>query len=234
MVPIRRSLGRESEFSLEVARRRSRAELFEIDAVVEDVRFLGGYCLGHVKLARGPRHGQQTPMTVQVGHGLGAQRDDVAQVGDARQLEFGSHRAGESPHRQTVGMQQGRPPKTEKPGQFLAQPALRQAGSIGRAALKWNQFDAACRQLIGQRPFRRGHHRRREPGRPNPVERGQHRPLAAVECGVFAEEEDFRHDCRIVAHKRRSHRGRLGVKRRQSCDCWAYLYSSIRITKQPP
>ena len=45
-----------------------------------------------------------------------------------------------------------------------------------------------------KRSLRRGQHHGRETGRPNAVERGEHRPLAAVERGVFAEEQNFRHD----------------------------------------
>ena len=54
---------------MEVAGWRSRAELFEIDAVIYHVDLFRRQSARDVELARGVRHGQQSRMTVQIGDG---------------------------------------------------------------------------------------------------------------------------------------------------------------------
>ena len=100
-----RRLRRQAEFPVEVAGWRSRAELLEIDAVVDHVHFFRRQSARHVERARGVRHGQQPCVAVQIGHGLGAEPDDVAQMAEAGQAQMCRHRSRQPSHRQAVGVQ---------------------------------------------------------------------------------------------------------------------------------
>ncbi len=105
-------------------------------------------------------------------------------------------------HGQAVGVQQSRTPTPEQRASSSRSRFCGTAAIVG-AALKRNQLDAASRQFIGQRALGRGHHHRRKTGRPKPLKTGQHRPLAAIEREIFAEDEYFGHWCGVLGQTSR-------------------------------
>ena len=70
--------------------------VFEIDAVVEQVRLLGRQPLGDVHVPGCGGDGQEPRVAIQVGNGLAAELDDVAQVGEAANAGLRGHRPAES------------------------------------------------------------------------------------------------------------------------------------------
>ena len=81
----------------------------------------------YVERARCLRDGEQAGVPVHVGHGRGAQADDIAKMAETRELELGGDGARKPRHRQAVGVEQVRAERGQLRLQELARLRLRQA-----------------------------------------------------------------------------------------------------------
>ena len=83
-------------------------KLLSVHAVVKQVRLVVCQTLGDMELSCCRGDGQEAVVAVKVGDGLPADRDDIAEMRDARYFKFRRHRPGKPAHRQAVGVEQVR------------------------------------------------------------------------------------------------------------------------------